>query len=215
MTSGWWFAMNYWLVKSEPSTWSWDQQVAKGAKGEAWTGVRNFTARQNLVKMKKGRPRLFLSFQRGQGDRRHRRNHQGGLSRSDRQDRKIRLRRHQGRQAAEDAGDHGRDQGRQETGRDGAGEIFAIIRAAGDGGRMEDGLQDGRDVIPSRRSRRSAAWPRPICHKSRPASVRGRLRRSRKSRPRCASISTTSPESTGLKSRSSAHDSTHLHQKDC
>jgi predicted RNA-binding protein with PUA-like domain len=46
--------MNYWLVKSEPSAWSWDQQVAKGAKGEAWTGVRNFTARQNLVKMKKG-----------------------------------------------------------------------------------------------------------------------------------------------------------------
>ena len=46
--------MNYWLVKSEPSSWSWDQQVAKGAKGEAWTGVRNFTARQNLVKMKKG-----------------------------------------------------------------------------------------------------------------------------------------------------------------
>jgi predicted RNA-binding protein with PUA-like domain len=46
--------MAYWLVKSEPSSWSWDQQVAKGAKGEAWTGVRNFPARQNLVKMKKG-----------------------------------------------------------------------------------------------------------------------------------------------------------------
>ena len=46
--------MAYWLVKSEPSTWSWEQQVAKGAKGEAWTGVRNFTARQNLVNMKKG-----------------------------------------------------------------------------------------------------------------------------------------------------------------
>src|SRR3978361_1033465 len=46
--------MNYWLVKSEPSSWSWDQQVAKGDKGEAWTGVRNFTARQNLVKMTKG-----------------------------------------------------------------------------------------------------------------------------------------------------------------
>ena len=52
-------AMNYWLVKSEPSTWSWDQQVAKGAKGEAWTGVRNFTARQNLVKMKKGDRAFF------------------------------------------------------------------------------------------------------------------------------------------------------------
>ena len=51
--------MNYWLVKSEPSSWSWDQQVAKGAKGEAWTGVRNFTARQNLVHMKKG-DRVFF-----------------------------------------------------------------------------------------------------------------------------------------------------------
>jgi predicted RNA-binding protein with PUA-like domain len=46
--------MNHWLVKSEPSVWSWDQQVAKGAKGEAWTGVRNFTARIHLNAMKKG-----------------------------------------------------------------------------------------------------------------------------------------------------------------
>ena len=46
--------MAYWLVKSEPSVWSWDQQVAKGAKGEAWTGVRNFSARGNLKAMKKG-----------------------------------------------------------------------------------------------------------------------------------------------------------------
>ncbi len=46
--------MNYWLVKSEPSVWSWDQQVAKGAKGEAWTGVRNHTAKLNMMKMKKG-----------------------------------------------------------------------------------------------------------------------------------------------------------------
>ena len=46
--------MNYWLVKSEPSAWSWDQQVAKGARGEAWTGVRNFTARRHLQEMKKG-----------------------------------------------------------------------------------------------------------------------------------------------------------------
>ena len=46
--------MNYWLMKSEPSAWSWDQQVAKGAKGEAWTGVRNHTAKLNIMKMKKG-----------------------------------------------------------------------------------------------------------------------------------------------------------------
>jgi predicted RNA-binding protein with PUA-like domain len=33
-------SMNYWLVKSEPSVWSWDQQVAKGAKGEARTDIK-------------------------------------------------------------------------------------------------------------------------------------------------------------------------------
>ena len=46
--------MNYWLIKSEPEVWSWDQQAKKGAKGEAWTGVRNHTAKLNLMKMKKG-----------------------------------------------------------------------------------------------------------------------------------------------------------------
>jgi predicted RNA-binding protein with PUA-like domain len=51
--------MNYWLIKSEPGTWSWDMQVEKGAKGDVWTGVRNHTAKQNLVKMKKG-DRLFF-----------------------------------------------------------------------------------------------------------------------------------------------------------
>ena len=57
--------MAYWLVKSEPSVWSWDQQVAKGAKGEAWTGVRNFTARQNLVNMKKGDKAFFYHSNEG------------------------------------------------------------------------------------------------------------------------------------------------------
>ncbi|MDB5500134.1 MAG: hypothetical protein JWR89_36 [Tardiphaga sp.] len=51
--------MAHWLVKSEPSTWSWDQQVAKGAKGEAWTGVRNHTAKQYMMKMKKGDRAFF------------------------------------------------------------------------------------------------------------------------------------------------------------
>ena len=57
--------MNYWLVKSEPSSWSWEQQVARGAKGEAWTGVRNFTARQNLVNMKKGDKAFFYHSNEG------------------------------------------------------------------------------------------------------------------------------------------------------
>lgn len=46
--------MKYWLVKSEPSVWSWDQQVAKGKKGEAWTGVRNHSAKLHMMAMKKG-----------------------------------------------------------------------------------------------------------------------------------------------------------------
>ena len=46
--------MAYWLVKTEPETWSWDMQVKKGAKGEPWTGVRNFQARKHLQSMKKG-----------------------------------------------------------------------------------------------------------------------------------------------------------------
>jgi predicted RNA-binding protein with PUA-like domain len=57
--------MAYWLVKSEPGSWSWDQQVAAGAKGEAWTGVRNHTAKLNLAKMKKGDRAFF--YHSGEG----------------------------------------------------------------------------------------------------------------------------------------------------
>ncbi len=57
--------MAYWLVKSEPSVWSWDQQVAKGAKGEAWTGVRNHTAKLNLMKMKTGDRAFFYHSNEG------------------------------------------------------------------------------------------------------------------------------------------------------
>ncbi|MEI9991004.1 MAG: EVE domain-containing protein [Rhizomicrobium sp.] len=46
--------MAYWLFKSEPETWSWDQQKAKGGKGEPWSGVRNHQAKLNMMKMKKG-----------------------------------------------------------------------------------------------------------------------------------------------------------------
>jgi predicted RNA-binding protein with PUA-like domain len=51
--------MAYWLVKSEPSTWSWDDQVKRGAKGEPWTGVRNHAAKLNLMKMKVGDRAFF------------------------------------------------------------------------------------------------------------------------------------------------------------
>ncbi len=46
--------MAYWLLKSEPEAWSWDQQKGKGAKGEPWSGVRNYTAANNMKAMKKG-----------------------------------------------------------------------------------------------------------------------------------------------------------------
>ncbi|MBY0382649.1 MAG: EVE domain-containing protein [Xanthobacteraceae bacterium] len=57
--------MAYWLVKSEPSVWSWDQQVAKGAKGEAWTGVRNHSAKLNMMKMKNGDRAFFYHSNEG------------------------------------------------------------------------------------------------------------------------------------------------------
>jgi predicted RNA-binding protein with PUA-like domain len=46
--------MAYWLVKTEPEEFSWDDQVKRGAKGEPWSGVRNFTARRHMKEMKKG-----------------------------------------------------------------------------------------------------------------------------------------------------------------
>jgi predicted RNA-binding protein with PUA-like domain len=46
--------VNYWLFKSEPNTWDWDQQVAKGEAGEEWDGIRNYQARNNMRQMKLG-----------------------------------------------------------------------------------------------------------------------------------------------------------------
>ncbi len=46
--------MAYWLFKSEPNTWSWDDQVAKGDAGEEWDGVRNYQARNFMREMKLG-----------------------------------------------------------------------------------------------------------------------------------------------------------------
>lgn len=46
--------MRYWLFKSEPNAWGWDDQVAKGEAGEEWDGVRNYQARNNMREMKLG-----------------------------------------------------------------------------------------------------------------------------------------------------------------
>ena len=46
--------MQYWLFKSEPNTWGWDDQVARGDAGEEWDGVRNYQARNNMREMRLG-----------------------------------------------------------------------------------------------------------------------------------------------------------------
>ena len=46
--------MAYWLFKSEPGTWSWDDQLAKADAGEGWDGVRNHQAGNNMKKMEIG-----------------------------------------------------------------------------------------------------------------------------------------------------------------
>jgi predicted RNA-binding protein with PUA-like domain len=57
--------MAYWLLKSEPSSWSWDQQVAAGPKGTFWSGVRNHAAKNNLMAMKRGDRAFF--YHSGEG----------------------------------------------------------------------------------------------------------------------------------------------------
>jgi predicted RNA-binding protein with PUA-like domain len=46
--------MAYWLFKSEPGAWSWDDQVRKGEEGDEWNGVRNHTAKLNMLSMRPG-----------------------------------------------------------------------------------------------------------------------------------------------------------------
>jgi predicted RNA-binding protein with PUA-like domain len=55
--------MAYWLFKSEPSTWSWDDQVAKGEVGEEWDGVRNYQARNFMRQMNIGDQGFFYHSQ--------------------------------------------------------------------------------------------------------------------------------------------------------
>jgi len=51
--------MAYWLLKTEPEEFSWDDLIKKGAKGEPWSGVRNHIARRNMKAMKKGERGFF------------------------------------------------------------------------------------------------------------------------------------------------------------
>lgn len=55
--------MAYWLFKSEPATWSWDNQIAKGDRGEEWDGVRNYQARNFMRDMAVGDLGFFYHSQ--------------------------------------------------------------------------------------------------------------------------------------------------------
>ena len=57
--------MAHWLYKSEPFKWSWDDQVKAGAKGTFWDGVRNHSAKLNLMAMKKGDQGFFYHSNEG------------------------------------------------------------------------------------------------------------------------------------------------------
>jgi predicted RNA-binding protein with PUA-like domain len=57
--------MAHWLIKSEPASWSWQQQVDAGEKGTPWNGVRNHTAKQNLMAMKLGEQAFFYHSNEG------------------------------------------------------------------------------------------------------------------------------------------------------
>ena len=56
--------MRYWLFKSEPSTWGWDDQVKKGDAGEEWDGVRNYQARNFMREMSVGDRGFFYHSQK-------------------------------------------------------------------------------------------------------------------------------------------------------
>jgi len=57
--------MQYWLFKSEPFKWSWEQQKAKGEVGEEWDGIRNYQARNNMRLMELGDRAFFYHSNEG------------------------------------------------------------------------------------------------------------------------------------------------------
>lgn len=57
--------MAYWLFKSEPFKWSWEDQKARGEQGEEWDGIRNYQARNNMRAMKLGDKGFFYHSNEG------------------------------------------------------------------------------------------------------------------------------------------------------
>ena len=161
--------MAYWLMKTEPEEFSWDDQVKRGAKGEPWSGVRNFTARRHLKEMKKGEKFFFY--------------HTGAEKQvvgigeiireaypdptAEKGEPWVAVD-HRGGRAVAEAGDARRDQSGAEAERYGAGEIRPPLGAAGDGGGMEARLQDGRREGLTFRDRRGPAGPTALSGRTNP-----------------------------------------------
>ena len=145
--------MAYWLFKTEADAWSWDEQKKKGAAGEEWTGVRNFQARGNMRKMKKGDRGFFYHT----GDEKQ----VVGIvevikeAHPESKDADVGQRRPESRRRRAEAGDARRDQGRAEAEGDGAGQEFAPFGAAGQrrgvGARLQDGRRRRGEARASRR----------------------------------------------------------------
>lgn len=57
--------MAFWLFKSEPASWSWQNQLARGAMGEEWSGIRNYQARNNMRMMQLGDQGFFYHSNQG------------------------------------------------------------------------------------------------------------------------------------------------------
>jgi predicted RNA-binding protein with PUA-like domain len=58
-------SMQYWLFKSEPDSWSWEKQKARGKAGQQWDGVRNYQARNNMRAMQVGDLGFFYHSNQG------------------------------------------------------------------------------------------------------------------------------------------------------
>ena len=130
-------AMNYWLFKSEPDAWSWDQQKKEGAQGRRMGRRAQLPGAQRHARDEKGRSRLLLSLRRGEAHCRGGQGGRRGASRLDRRDRRLGVRRCRRSHRREEAGDACRDQGEQGAQGHGAGQQFEALGAAGFRRRME------------------------------------------------------------------------------
>lgn len=136
--------MAYWLMKSEPEAWSWEQQKKEGVKGAEWDGVRNFQARNNMRAMKKG----DLAFFYHSGDEKQ----AVGIVKVvkeahpqfDRRDGPMGVRRCRRGEGFAAAGDACQDQGHAGAESHGSRAELPPLGAAGHGQRMAQGLRHGR-----------------------------------------------------------------------